>query len=132
MRERRVLLGLVLVGFGAVGVWALAAPASFYADFPFDRGWVATDGPYNEHLVRDVGALNLALAVLLAWAVRTPSRARVRLAAGATLVYGVPHLVYHVTHLGPFGTFDAVAQTASLALVVVVPAWVLWRAQVRR
>ena len=37
--------------------------APFYDDFPgLGRSWVAADGPYNEHLVRDVGALNLALA----------------------------------------------------------------------
>ena len=39
------------------------APKSFYEDFPgAGRVWVAVDGPYNEHLVRDVGSLNLALA----------------------------------------------------------------------
>ncbi len=37
------------------------------ADRPFsDSEWVSTLGPYDEHLVRDVGELNLALGVLLA------------------------------------------------------------------
>ena len=46
------------------------SPQSFYDDFPgLGRAWVSVDGPYNEHLVRDVGALNLALLVLfvVAW-----------------------------------------------------------------
>ncbi len=52
-----------------IGVWALLVPRSFYDDFPLPgRDWVSALGPYNEHLVRDVGALNLALGVLLATA----------------------------------------------------------------
>lgn len=79
MNERRVwnprygtwlrarLLVLVATAF-VVGVWALLAPRSFYEDFPAaGRGWVSSL-PFNEHLVRDVGALNLAFAVLLAYA----------------------------------------------------------------
>lgn len=126
MRERRLLLGVLLVGTAVVGLWALAAPASFHADFPFDRAWVALDGPYNEHLTRDVGALNLALAAVLAWAWRTASADRVRVAAWATLVYAVPHLAYHAMHLEPFTTGDAVAQMMTLAVTVVVPAWLWW------
>ncbi|RTL69410.1 MAG: hypothetical protein EKK42_04560 [Pseudonocardiaceae bacterium] len=49
-----------------VGLWALPAPRSFYDDFPAPgRSWVSALPPYNEHLVRDVGALSLALTVLL-------------------------------------------------------------------
>jgi hypothetical protein len=48
-------------------MWTLLVPHSFYDDFPLPgRDWVSTLGPYNEHFVRDVGALNLALGVLLA------------------------------------------------------------------
>ncbi len=48
------------------GLWALLFPRAFYDDFPLPgREWVSTLGPFNEHLVRDCGALNLALAVLL-------------------------------------------------------------------
>ena len=48
------------------GLWALFAPRAFYEDFPLPgRNWVSTLGSYNEHLIRDYGALNLALAVLL-------------------------------------------------------------------
>ena len=48
-----------------VGAWALLAPGSFYEDFTaLGRGWIYAWPPYDEHLLRDVGALNLALAVL--------------------------------------------------------------------
>jgi hypothetical protein len=39
--------------------------AGVLRDFPgAGRSWVAPDGPFNEHLARDVGVLNLALAVV--------------------------------------------------------------------
>ena len=63
--------GLILLATAGmvVGVWALLAPQSFYDDFPGGgRSWVSVFPPYNEHLVRDVGGLNLALAVLLVFA----------------------------------------------------------------
>lgn len=127
VRERRLLLGFLLVTVGTVGVWALLFPASFHNSFPLGRGWVSLDGPYSEHLIRDVGALNLALAAVLAWAIREPTTARTGLAASAMLIYAVPHLVYHSTHLEPFEPMDAAAQTLALALLVAVPIWLLWR-----
>jgi hypothetical protein len=82
--------------------------------------WVAPDGPYNEHLVRDVGELNLALAVvtLVALVALTPMLVRAVLAGW--IVYSVPHLVYHLRHLDPFATDDQVSIIASLALVPVL------------
>ena len=60
-RLRQVALVVIAGGTGVVGLWATASPESFYDDFPgMGRVWVAVDGPYNEHLVRDVGGLNLA------------------------------------------------------------------------
>jgi hypothetical protein len=48
-----------------VGGWVSLAPTLFFADFPgAGRSWVSPLGPYNEHLVRDVASLNLALAAL--------------------------------------------------------------------
>ena len=125
MREVRGVLTVLLVALLGVGAWALLAPASFHADFPLDRAWVSLDGPYNEHLVRDVGALNLALATLVGWAVATPTRERVIVVATVMLVYAIPHLLYHATHLGPFGPADAVAQVLVLAGMVVAPLWLL-------
>ena len=60
---RRVILWILNALGAFVGVWALIAPQSFYDAFPSIGfgAWVGVDGPFNEHLIRDVGALYLAL-----------------------------------------------------------------------
>ncbi len=128
-RVVRVALGiLALIGI-QVGVWAAFAPRSFYDDFPGSgRVWVAVDGPYNEHLVRDVGALNLALAVVAIVALVTLSRAAVLAAGGAWLAYGVPHLVYHLRHTDTLDGGDTFAVPFTLALNVLVAGLVVWTA----
>ena len=125
---RVALAILALVGV-QVGLWAAFFPQSFYDDFPGSgRVWVAVDGPYNEHLVRDVGALNLALAVVAIVAFMTLSRAAVLAAGGAWLVYGLPHLVYHLRHLDVLDDADQLAVAFTLSLNVIVPALVVWTA----
>lgn len=116
---RRVALVVVAAGSLVVGVWAQAFPRSFYEDFPgAGRVWVAVDGPYNEHLVRDVGGLNLALAFVALLALVTGSILVARAAGGAALIFGVPHLAYHVTHLDSFDTTDAVGNVVALTIAV--------------
>lgn len=39
----------------------------------------------------------------------------------AWTTFSLPHLAYHVTHLGTFPAADAVAQTGSLVLLTLVP-----------
>jgi hypothetical protein len=125
MRERRLALWFLAVSAMVVGVWAQFAPASFYSSFPGGRGWVAADGPYNEHLIRDIGGLNLALMLITAAAAYTMRPGLVRLAAAATLVYALPHLAYHATHLAPYGAADAAGNVAALSLIVLLPLWLL-------
>ena len=97
---------------GVVGVWALLAPASFYRSFPISgHAWVSLLPPYNEHLIRDVGELSLALTVVLTAAAVTGQWLLSVVAIGALAVYAVPHAVYHALHLEGFSTVDAVAQT---------------------
>jgi len=121
---RRIALVVIAGGTAVVGVWAQLFPRSFYDDFPgAGRVWVAVDGPFSEHLVRDVGGLNLALALVAIVALVTGSVLLARVAGGAALVYGVPHLVYHASHLDAFNTGDKVALIGSLgfaALAAVV------------
>lgn len=114
-------VALVVIGGASlfVGVWAQAFPRSFYDSFPgLGRVWVAVDGPYNEHLVRDVGGLNLALALVALAALATRSELVARVAGGAALVYGLPHLVYHALNLGGFDAVDAVGMVVSLSFAV--------------
>jgi hypothetical protein len=114
---RRVALVVVAAGSLVVGVWAQGFPRAFYDDFPgMGRVWVAVDGPFNEHLVRDVGGLNLGLAFVAILALVTGSTLLARAAGGAALLYGVPHLLYHATHLDPFDTGDSVAMLGSLGM----------------
>lgn len=128
MAERVVRVGLAVLALQGlvVGGWAAVAPRSFYDDFPGGgRTWVAVDGPYNEHLVRDFGDLNLALAVVTLVALATMIRAVVVAAGLGWLVYQVPHLVYHLRHLDVYDTGDQVANVTSLVLSVALPAAVL-------
>ncbi len=105
-----------------LGVWAGAAPRSFYDSFPgLGMTWVAVDGPYNEHLVRDVGALNLALTVVLVAALVRLSGDLVRVAAAASLAWNAPHALYHTFNTDGLGTFDVVLNLGGLALSAVFP-----------
>ncbi|MDH4170570.1 MAG: hypothetical protein OEW42_13375 [Acidimicrobiia bacterium] len=118
----RVGLGALALVSLQIGAWALLAPQSFYDDYPgLGRTWVSVDGPYNEHLVRDVGALNLALVVLLVAAAVTLSRPLVITAAAATLAWGAPHLIYHLAHTDDLDASDVVASLGGLALFVAIP-----------
>jgi hypothetical protein len=120
------LAALAVTGL-VVGVWAAFAPRSFYDDFPGGGlVWVAVDGPYNEHLVRDVGELNLALTAVTVVAIVTMARAAAVAAALGWLVYQVPHLLYHVRHTDVFAdTTDKVTSIVALALGVALPLIVL-------
>ena len=118
----RALLIVVGVGNALVGLWAALAPQSFYDDFPgAGRHWVAVDGPYNEHLVRDVGVLNLALAAVVLAVLLRPERYLVMVAAAAELVYTAPHFLYHLAHLDPFESGDKIGLIVSLAVTVLAP-----------
>ncbi len=123
----RVVLGFLVVVQAVVGVWAQVFPVGFYDDFPFGLGWVRLLPPYNEHLVRDVGGLTLALGVVLVAALLRTDRFTVRLAAVAGAVFAVPHTVFHALHVAHFPVVDAVVQTVGnvgvCALAVVL--WVL-------
>ena len=122
----RVGLAVLAIQGAVLGVWAGFAPRSFYDDFPgLGRHWVMVDGPYNEHLVRDVGWLNLALTVVTVWAMVTLARALVLATLVAWLVADLPHLGYHAAHLDGLSTGDGTAEIISLALGPAVAASLL-------
>lgn len=128
-RKRLTRVALIYLAFSSllVGPWAQFAPGSFWDGFPaFDRGWVSTDGAYNEHLIRDVGGLQLAMAVVLIAAALRPTVALVRTAALASVVWQAPHVVYHLIHAGDLPTLaDRIAQSAALVLTLTVVAFLL-------
>jgi hypothetical protein len=105
-----------------VGVWALLLPRSFYDDFPSEgRDWVSALGPYDEHLVRDVGALNLALCALLVFAALVLEKQLVQAGLIAWLVYAILHFAFHLTTLYAFSLGDYLANAISLGLLGLLP-----------
>jgi len=118
---KRWVVGLLAVSAAVVGIWAAAFPVSFYDDFPGPRrGWVSTLGPYSEHLIRDVGALYLALLVLSVWAWRRPTVGAMQVAGGAWLVFNSIHFLWHMLHLQVFPTVDKVGNAAALGGALVL------------
>ena len=127
----RLALGLIAVMMLPAGLQAAFAPRSFFDDFPLGRGWISHQADaYNEHLVRDVGALFLAMIIVTCWTVlqRGPSRP----IAVAWLVLGLLHLEYHAAHLDGYGTTDRIGLVASLVTVPAVAACALWTGRANR
>ena len=125
-RVRRTWLmnGLLFVAATplAGGIWALLFPRAFYEGFPLPgSGWVSTLGPYNEHLVRDYGALNLAMAVLLLAAAVLLERRLAQITLVTWLVFEVPHFVFHLGQTHHFSPGSNVAQLCGLALLIMLP-----------
>ena len=122
-------IGLLILAFQGLwsGIWATAAPRSFFDDFPgFGMSWLAPDGPFNEHLVRDYGALNLALGIVALCAAIWLSRGLIIAAALAWIVYSIPHIAYHALNGGHYDTADQIAIVSSLFFAPVVAVVVLW------
>ena len=123
----RIVLGVLAVSSLTVGLWAQFAPKSFYDSFPgAGRHWISVDGPYNEHLIRDVGGLNLALTVVTIAAFVWLGSRLLRMAAAAWIVYSVPHFIYHLNHLSAYKTGDKVANMVSLGFLMVLPLVLVW------
>lgn len=126
----RVVLVLLTVPSALIAVWILVAPRSFYDDFPgLGAVWVAPDGPFNEHLLRDYGAALLGLVVLALCAFVWLTRPLVLATGLAWLVAWVPHLVYHVRNLDPFPADEHVALVASLAITPILAIVLLFTAR---
>jgi len=118
---RRTILGVTAVIGLYVGVWAVAFPQSFYDSFPgLGLMWISVDGPYNEHLIRDVGALYVALAAASIVAAASHRVEGGRAVGVAWLVFSIPHLTYHVAHLDGFAVGESILLIVSLSLTVVL------------
>ena len=122
----RLALAVLLVAALSIGLTAAAFPRAFYDDIAFLTHWVELLPPFNEHLVTDVGGLYLGFAILFGWAAWTFERALVRPLCVAWLVTAGVHLIFHASHLEGFDPADAIAEIASLALLLVPAAVALW------
>ena len=125
-RAAQAALIFLLAAALSIGLTATVVPHTFYADFPFVTRWVELLPPYNEHLVTDVGGLYLGFSVLLAWAAVTLDRTLVQAVSVAWLLSAGIHLLFHAGHLGNFSTGDAIAEIASLVLLLVPPPVAVW------
>ena len=115
MTLRRLLLWVTAAIGAYVGLWASFWPVSFYDSFPgLGRIWIAVDGPFNEHLIRDVGGLYLGLAVASAAATFSRSPDPGRVIGVAWVVFGLPHLIYHSGQLGQMPLTDAIGNALTL------------------
>jgi hypothetical protein len=122
----RGALLVLLVAALSIGLTATIVPRTFYEDFPFVASWVELLPPFNEHLVTDVGGLYLGFAVMFAWAAWTLDRTLVQAVSVAWLLAAGIHLLFHAGHLDNFSTADAIAEIASLALLLVPPPLAVW------
>lgn len=113
---RRVVLAVTVLIGGYVGVWAGFFPNAFYTSFPgFGLHWINVDGAFNEHLIRDVGSLYLALALGSAAAIISRSAAPGRVIGLAWAVFGILHFGYHIQHLHGSGV-DITGNIVSLGV----------------
>jgi hypothetical protein len=101
----------------AVGLVATLMPRAFYDRVP----WVDLAPPYAEHLMRDYGAMNLALGLVFLVAAITMDRLMVRTALAAYILFAVPHLLFHVTHHQHYTTAAAIGETTALVVAVLLP-----------
>ena len=117
---RRLALAFLGVVGLFVGIWALFFPRAFYDVFPgFGHVWVSPDGPYNEHLVRDVGALNLAIGILAGLALVRRAWVSPFTVGLVTLAYTLPHFIYHLTKRTLLEPIDQLGELIALAAALI-------------
>ncbi|GHE94875.1 hypothetical protein ACWDSD_44670 [Streptomyces spiralis] len=123
---RRILVGSLIIAC-LLHVWAYFAPKTWYESFPgVGRGWLLRLGPYNEHLVKDMAALYMAMLVVTAAAWRFADSDRYVATVGAAwLVFSVFHLIYHLQHLSMYSSGERVAIVGLLSSLTLISAALL-------
>jgi hypothetical protein len=125
-KEIRAGLLSLAVPVIVIGGWALLAPRNWYDNFPVDSAhWISSLGAYQEHLVRDFGSLYLALGLLLLFAGIVLDRLLVQSVLGASLVFQVPHVIFHAANTEPFSTANNAVNLGLLAAGLLVTVMLL-------
>ena len=115
----QLLLGINAVTLLPLALWPTFAPQSFYDNFPGGgMHWIDINGPYNEHFIRDFGALNAALLVLIVAALWKPSVTLLQTTGIAIAVYALPHSIYHLNNLEVYKSSERLTATAPLVLQI--------------
>jgi alkylhydroperoxidase family enzyme len=112
--------GLVSLGIPqlALGIWALVSPSGFYGTFPVVAGqhWLPAYGPYDSHLVTDVGSTFLAIGLLMLFAAWFLERRVVGIALVVYLAYAIPHFIFHLRNDDVLSSGSQVVNGAALGL----------------
>ncbi len=105
------ILAVAALFYAGTGVWAFAAPQSFY-------DVIATYPPYNAHFLRDIGAFLIGLGGALLGALIWRDVRFVALLGGT--VAAVVHWASHVIDRDHGGTFADAWLTGAFALLLLV------------
>jgi hypothetical protein len=103
-----------------VGGWILLLPHSFYA-----LPWVGLHMPFNEHLLLDLGAMNIVVGIVLGAAAIIMELRLIRVALLAYLVLTVSHLAIHTRYLDHLPPADSALLMTVLSAAVALPAALL-------
>jgi hypothetical protein len=131
LRSRGLIrTGLVLLAIPSalIAAWSLISPRGFYDNFPgAGRHWVSALPPFNEHLIRDFGATNLTIAIVLLGAALFCERRLVQVAVVAFFLGVVPHFVYHLTTTDTLSTSDNIWSLGGFIVEMAIAAgiWLL-------
>ena len=113
----------VAVGAGLVvlGIWAMAAPRSFFEQ-------VALFEPYNQHFLQDIGAFQIGLGAVLLLAGLVPRAGAVPVALVGVGIGAVFHAISHVVGMDRGGRPSVdIPLFAVLAVILLAAGAVSWR-----
>ena len=119
-RWLRAGIGCLAASQIVVGTWALFFPASFFSLEVVGMGMA-----YNEHLMRDYGAMTLASAVVLGAATVHMGRTLSVVALSMYLTWAVSHFVVHLTMLDHLAPSTGGLLITALGFAIALPAALL-------
>lgn len=112
---------IAALAFLPAGIWAMLSPRSF-----FDQ--LATFEPYNQHFIQDLGAFQIGIGAVLAFAAARPAMRALPVALLGSGVGAAAHTVSHLIgrNLGGRPSSDIPLFTVT-AVVLLVAGWASYR-----